>query len=168
MIRRHDLVKHALARFCEDALLNPAVEDRGLLPKVNDVAKCPADIFLPDFFGRGTCVDVSIVSSHLHRIPAGVEPGFNAQKSEVAKNQKYLDVCSANGFSFIPFVMESLGGFGQQAGAIINKLAVMLSDRKGLSTTECSKSLRRKLNFVVIQAAASVVATQLPSEFFNY
>jgi hypothetical protein len=53
-------------RFCQEALLNPIREERGLLEE--DIGNRPADIFVPDFNGRGVCVDVSVVSSHLNRI----------------------------------------------------------------------------------------------------
>ncbi len=43
---------------------------------------------------------------------------------------------SHKGFQFIPFVIESLGGFGQQAVGFINHLATMLADRKGVDVSQ--------------------------------
>ena len=163
LIKRHDLIRNVLARFCRDALLCPTVEENGLL--VEDAGNCPADIFIPDFNGRGVCIDVSVVSSHINRNQSGLQPGYNAHQAEIAKCQKYLPCCSNNGFRFVPFIIESLGGFGPQALAFMDQLAIMVADRKGMTVPECSRHLRQKINFVVTQATASVIACRLPLDF---
>ncbi len=157
LIRRHDLIRNTLANFCREALLSPTTEERGLLRE--DVGNRPADIFIPDFNGHGVCIDVTVVSSLKQDAQA---PGVNAAQAEDNKNQKYRDNCSKNGFHFIPFVIESLGGFGRQALTFLDKLAVMLAERKGMDVPKCATYLRRKINFVAIQATASVVACRLP------
>jgi hypothetical protein len=91
-----------------------------------------------------------------------LQPGYNASHAEEAKYKKYFDSCSINGFIFIPFIIESLGGFWQQALLFLDKLAIMLAERKGMTIPKCATYLRRKLNFVAIQATASVVACRLP------
>ncbi len=63
--------------------------------------------------------------------------------------------------------MESLGGFGQQAVGFINHLATMLADRKGVDVSQFALEIRRKLNFISVQATATAIASRLPLDDYT-
>ena len=62
-----------------------------------------------------------LASSHLSLAKKG--PLKCAQKVETAKLIKYSDHCRSQQATFIPFIIESFGGFTQTATKLINLIA---------------------------------------------
>ena len=73
----------------------------------------PADVFIPNFLhGKDTCIDVSIVCSFTDIAKAALTAGHNITRAEEVKRDKYEAGLDRLQLAFIPFVMESMGGFG--------------------------------------------------------
>ena len=125
---RHNAVRDLLFLKAAEAQLGPQKEPQNLIPQHGELR--PADVFIPNFrYGRDMCIDVSIVSPFLHIEQASVTPGFNANFKASQKNSKYRNICQENGLDFVPFVMESIGGFHPDSIQVINRLARKINSK---------------------------------------
>ena len=81
----------------------------------------------PDIFAvisdEPTFIDIGIVqpSATSYR---GKEPLARAKKYENDKIEKYKDLAMENDARIIPFIIESNGGYGEQAGHVLNDIKV--------------------------------------------
>ena len=110
-IHRRDALRDVLYAAAQSAALAPRKEIPSLIP-----GSCsrPADVFLPIWCrGRPAALDVSVISTlQPHTLYGAANNQGHALK--VAKDRKmaaHNDACSSVGVTFIPLVVESLGGW---------------------------------------------------------
>ena len=149
---RHNAVRDLLFLKAAEAQLGPQKEPQNLIAQHGELR--PADVFIPNFrYGRDMCIDVSIVSPFLHIEQASATPGFNANFKASQKISKYQKICQENGLDFVPFVMESIGGFHPDSIQVINRLARKIYSKNPLvSISENSFRIRSSLQFAAQKA----------------
>ena len=147
--KHHNDIRDALAAECQRANLMPSKEPKWLLEEVKGTRDRPADVFLPNYrLSSGLCIDVSVVSSFTNLCEAANEVGLNAKRAENLKKNKYERFCQERGLLFKPFVLESLGGFGDDSKEVIDRIAMSLKDLDSVSQSVAAKRLRARLSFI--------------------
>jgi hypothetical protein len=114
-------------------------EPREILARFGRTNDRPADIYIGSFhYGRPAAVDIAIVGSHTDLAKAACTIGHNIERTEEAKRKKYERDLKELGIDFMPCVMESVGGMGQDLltllGFIGKRLAEMSQIKPGLAT----------------------------------
>lgn len=139
--KRHNLVRNCVYHFAASAGLHPELEKPGLLqprPFVgptpengimqdNPGARRPADVYLPRW-RRGTPIALDFaITSGLRDIPASIQDAASCLTAYEDFKKNHLDtarICSAEGISFAPVIIEALGGAcGPTATKIFAELA---------------------------------------------
>jgi hypothetical protein len=147
--KHHDDFRDALLAECRRAKMMPSKEPKWLLEEIKGTNERPADVFLPNYrLGSGLCIDVSVVSSFTNLSDAAREVGFNAKRAEKLKKNKYERFLHERGLLFKPFVMESLGGFGEDSKEVIDRLASSVKDVDSVKESFAAKRLRARLSFI--------------------
>ena len=73
----------------------------------------PADVYLPNWkTGQPAALDIHVISTMQQQTLAGASttPGYALQVGEERKMIAYARACRAAGVTFIPLVVEYLGG----------------------------------------------------------
>ena len=94
----------------------------------------PADVFIPGWVnGRDAALDVTVVSSLQQELVrrAAAEVGSAAARRHSDKMSKYFQACDREGIQFFPVVVETLGGWHEDAAALITRLSVVISPSEG-------------------------------------
>jgi hypothetical protein len=150
-IARHESVKYTLLNEAKAGKIYCKTETPHLL--TNWTKAKPGDIFFPFFIGgNDLCVDITIVNSLPEVSSSGsFIPAQLLQKAANSKHEKYNNECDKNGLLFQPFVMGSLGGWGEEAKKLIDKIAeAQLQNGTSLYTiNQLAYFIRQKLSFVV-------------------
>ncbi len=147
-IYRHDLLRNWIAKELSAACCDFIVEKKHLL----DDKKRPADIFIKNWSGgENVAADIGITSvvrssilakSHKERLAAATQ--FAAKKSSF-----YLSDCNEKGFSFIPLVIETTGGWAKESRAFLNILAERLAAKRKVPLEKAKCSLFRSLSSIL-------------------
>ena len=109
-IYRHDALRDAVISAAQTSALVPWREMPSLIP---DTQRHPADVFLPNWKrGRPAALDVCVISTmqQLTIQGAATVQGHALLVGEERKLAAHADACRAVGISFIPLVVETLGG----------------------------------------------------------
>jgi hypothetical protein len=119
-------------------------------------ASRPADVYISQFEGRETCLDVSVVhpctpSTVVH---AAQERGYAASSMEASKLALYSERCAANNLLFLPIVLESYGGFGPSAVISLCRLARLRAQFTGEEYSSCKKWLFQSMAIASQRAIA--------------
>ena len=129
MTMRHDLIVRILSRFVQRAGGSCYVEPKFYSGKRPDV-----HIYFPS---SRTMVDVSVIhpaaKSYARRAHV---PLFAAHTRETAKTSKYRKVAETESAFFVPFVLESFGGFGTQALKFVSDVASLAKENLSLAQSE--------------------------------
>ena len=80
-----------------------------------------------------------------------------AKNREARKHQKYDSQSSSNGAKFIPFVLETYGGFGKEALAFIKKLSKFYTELSPTPVHESFSLLVSKSISVALQKGNALV-----------
>ena len=109
-----------------------------LIPKSRS---CPADIFLPYWKrGRPVALDVTVISTLFTVQGAPTIQGHALLVGEERKLAAHAEACRSAGVTFIPLVVESLGGWSDEASTIA-AIGRLMGQRLGISPTECTRHL---------------------------
>jgi len=162
LYRRHNYMRDALLRLCADAGI-VAHANGYPLPQLGDR---PADIFIDNFEGsEPVALDLSVVSGlQPSRSSASAHPGDSANKREDLKRCQYAESCSAVGWRFMPFVLETTGACSHGVHKVMAFLANYTSARCGESKQLVAARLWQSLSL----ALAKAVADQLIGAFGSY
>ena len=157
-VSAHNAIRDFLETEARRAHLRPVVEKTNLLP---DSKQRPADVFLPNFAnGKGACVDVTIVSSYGDIVRAAEHPGWNIDKARDRKKKDYDARCREEGWEFIPFVIETLGGLEEGCLKVLEFIANPLSEIDRVSKGTALHRLKSKISFLWHRELGSVLADQ--------
>ena len=163
--KRHNLLRNNVFHFCRGAGFAPELEKPGLLhprpmqgalpedgiKRENPEARRPADVYLPRW-RQGTAVafDFAVTSGLRHsNLAASLIDGSAAAKSYEDYKEGYQDaraMCIAEGFGFIPMVIEAVGGgWGPAATKVLYELAkaksLVTGEHKSLVLSQLHQSL---------------------------
>jgi len=173
--RRHNLLRNMAFHAAEAANLQPELEKPGLLPQrplagstydngapisehdFNHGARRPADVFIPRWrSGPPAAWDFAVTSG------LRVDLQAQAASSADAVTARYEDAkcghkdtqaeCQAQGITFIPMVMEAVGGgWGKMARCVWSELAKTSALATGELETEttCAVLLQQRLSMTL-------------------
>jgi hypothetical protein len=146
--RHHDAIRDLLHSEARRAQLPASREPKNLLESDEFNQQRPADVYIPSFTGpRDACIDVSIVSSFTHLDKAIKEPGFNAARAAGLKMSKYKSSCNQANLNFMPFVLESVGGFDAGCDKILKAIGRALGDIDRMDYGTATHLLKRRISF---------------------
>ena len=129
MTIRHDIIVRILSRYVQRAGGSCYVEPKFYSGKRPDV-----HIYFPS---SRTMVDVSVIhpgaESYVRRADV---PLSAAHARETAKISKYRKVAEAESAFFVPFVLETFGGFGTQALKFVSDVTSLAKENLSLAQAE--------------------------------
>ena len=106
---------------------------------IPDTRSRPADIFLPNWKrGRPAALDVTVISTlqQLTIHGAASMQGHALRVGEERKIAAHAEACRTVGVSFVPLVVESLGGWSDEASDTIANIGRLLGQRLGIPPSE--------------------------------
>ena len=158
IIQRHNDIRDYLYAQCRTAQLSPQKEQGD-----GDGLR-PGDVYLPRWVGiQPAAIDVSVVNPLNANIvsKAAVEEGAAASEAAHRKCTKYAPYVAANNVSFIPFIMETFGGFGLDAIAFTKRLATQASRHRGTDYKTEKKHLFQKLSLTLQRGIAKMLIARM-------
>ena len=141
--------------------LFPKKEARSLIP---DSQRRPGDIYIPHWRNRPHAFDVAVTSplcsSNLQR--ASVSTGAALEKMKQNKITKHFQSCRHQGITFVPLVVETLGGWDSEASFHLQKISEMTSQRSDKRAALVTRHFFQRLSILLQRANASLLATRAP------
>ena len=108
----------------------------------------PADVYRPNWKrGQPAAQDIHVISTVQQQTLAGASttPGYALQVGEDRKMIAHAGACRAAGVTFIPLVVESLGGWSEEAIQIIKSIGRLQGQRLGIPPPETTRHLFQRL-----------------------
>ena len=143
-IHRHDSLRDTLFSAAQSAALAPRKEVPSLIP---GTSSRPADIFLPNWCrGRPAALDVTVISTLQSLTLAGAAStqGHALRVGEERKMAAHNEACLSMGVVFITLVVESLGGWSEEAVYNITRIGRLLEQRSPQKQpATCSRTVQR-------------------------
>ena len=100
---------------------------------------CPADIYLPRWTqGKPAALDVSVISP-LQRLTletSSMSKGHALSVGEYHKHSAHSDACREVGVSFVPLLVETIGGWSEKASQTITSIDSLLGQRLGSNSED--------------------------------
>ena len=93
---------------------------------------------------------------------AAAKPGASLGKACARKKRETAEACRAEGLVFIPFAIETLGGFDTTATTQVKQLASALSRSKGSDEREAASQLFGRLSLNLMRGNALMLASRAP------
>ena len=140
-IARHNALRDAIFSAAQSAALAPRREVSSLIPSS---LRRPADVYLPSWKrGRPAALDVTVISTMQQATIQGaaVTQGHALLVGEARKLAAHANACQAVGVSFIPVVLETLGGLSASAVSVVACLGQLLGQRMGISPADSTRHL---------------------------
>ena len=162
-ISRHHHLRDAVFNAASQAMLGPSREAEGLLPGSDDR---PADILIPYWSqGKPTAIDVSVVSPFqaAYRRRCSVDGAAAVEGRYREKMRNYHDRCEAEGIVFLPFVVDTFGGWQEAALMAIKKLGRQVGRAVGKPEADAVRQLRQRLAVVLARDNASMICARAPT-----
>ena len=162
-IYRHNALRDVLFSAAQSAALAPRKEVTSLIPDTNSR---PADIFLPNWSrGLPAALDVTVISTLQTSTLSGAakDQGYALRVGEGRKIAAHQEACQAVGMSFVPLVVESLGGWSEEAALTISRIGRLLGQRTGSSPGETTRHLFQRLSVALWRGNATLWLNCLPT-----
>ena len=144
-IHRHDSVRDALFSAAQTAALAPRKEVPSLIP---GTSSRPADVYLPNWMrGQPAALDVHVISTlqQLTLKEAAVTQGYALSVGEERKRAAHSEACHAVGVTFIPMVVETLGGWVEEAALTVKIIGRLQGLRLGIPPAQATRHLFQRL-----------------------
>ena len=158
---RHDALRDAIFEQASHAGLFPKKEPRSLVP---DCQRRPGDVYIPHWRNRPHAFDIAVTSplcaSNLQQ--ASANTGAAVKKRKQLKINKHFQSCRQQGISFVPLVVETLGGWDGEASFHLSKIAEMTAQRSNKKAAMVSRHFFQRLSVLLQRANASLMATRAP------
>ena len=161
-IHRHDSIRDALFSVAQTAALAPRKEVPSLIP---DTLSRPADVYLPNWMrGQPAALDISVISTMQQLTLQGAAniPGYALGVGEERKMAAHAEECRAVGITFIPLVVETLGGWSEDAIHTIRAIGRLQGQRLGIPPAESTRHLFQRLAISLWKGNASLWLRRLP------
>ena len=144
-IHRHDSLRDALFSAAQSAALAPRREVPSLIP---GSSSRPADVYFPCWKrGQPAALDVSVISTlqQLTVNGASINQGHALSVGEERKLAAHAAPCRSVGVTFIPLIVESLGGWSPRAVDVIKNIGRLQGQRLGTPPADSTTHLSRHL-----------------------
>ena len=120
----------------------------------------PADVFIPTWTnGKKLAFDISVVSptqdAILHR--AAQFPAAAIEMRKASKNHQHFDHCRAQGIAFMPLVVETFGGWDDDAVKYLKDMARQCARRWGRNNTDEIKHFFQRMSIALQRGNASLL-----------
>ena len=140
-ILRHNSIRDAVFSAAQSAALAPRKEVPSLIP---GTLSQPADIFLPNWQrGKPAALDVTVIST-LQQSTLQGSASTQDHTLVVGAERKlaaHAVACRAAGIALVPLVVESLGGWSNEAADTITKIGRLQGQRLGVPPAESIRHL---------------------------
>ena len=160
-IHRHDVLRDVLFAASQSAALAPRKEVPSLIP--GSVSR-PADIFLPNWCGgRPPALDVTVISTMqpLTQAVAATEPSFALKIAEARKMAAHNADYRGIGATFLPIVVETLGGWSPDSISQIARIGRLAGQRLGTLPATTIKHLFQRLSIILWKGNATLWSSRL-------
>jgi hypothetical protein len=155
-IRRHNALRDVFYKATVTAQMGASLEQSHLM--TNDKGKRPADIFIPNFsVGRGACLDFAVTSPFQQ---TNINEELPAKAYEQIKRTKYTQKVEREGFTFIPMIVETTGGWGPSAGPVFELVANRVAPRLGISIIEARHRLYQMMSICLYRCNARMILSR--------
>ena len=158
---RHDALRDSIFDQANSAGLFPKREPRALVP---DSQRRPGDVYIPHWRGRPHASDVAVTSplraSNLQQVSNS--SGAALEKMKKAKIGKHFQSCRQQGITFMPLVVETLGGWDSEASFHLSKIAEMTAHRSSKRAGDVKRHFFQRLSILLQRANSSLIATRAP------
>ena len=161
-IHRHDSLRDALFSAAQSAALAPRREVPSLIP---GSSSRPADVYLPHWKrGQPAALDVSVISTlqQLTVNGASTTQGYALSVGEGRKFAAHAVSCRSVGVSFIPLLVESLGGWNSRAMEVIKGIGRLQGQRLGIPPADSTTHLFQRLAICLWRGNASLWVRRIP------
>ena len=115
--------------------------------------------------GLHAALDVSVINSLQAQTVdrAATEPGYALALRHRQKWAKYGEACLAEGIRFVPVIVESLGGWHEEAVRILKKLGLALARATGGDETEVIRHMFSRLSVLLQKDNATLMLHRIPT-----
>ena len=161
-IHRHDSVRDVLFSAAQTAALAPRKEVPSLIP---GTSSRPADVYLPNWMrGQPAALDVHVISTlqQLTLKEAAVTQGHALSVGEERKRAAHSEACHAVGVTFIPMVVETLGGWGEEAALTVKIIGQLQGLRLRIPPAQATRHLFQRLAINLWRGNATLWIRRLP------
>ena len=161
-IHRQDSLRDALFSAAQSAALAPRKEMPSLVP---GSASRPADVFLPTWErGQPAALDVAVVSTLQNRTVAGAASvsGYALSVARARKVAAHSEACQSAGVSFVPMVVETLGGWDEEAVRTITAIGRSQGQRLGIPPSDSTRHLFQRLAVCLWRGNTSMWISRAP------
>ena len=159
-IARHNMLRDVIFETASSADLGPSREERHLLP---GTSARPGDVTIRRWTnGRDSAIDVTVTSPLCPTNVSGAaaKAGDALDKAVKRKSRETAEDCRREGLVFIPFAVETLGGFHQGAVTQAKLLASALARCKGIEEGEVTGQLFGRLSLTLMRANSLMLSTR--------
>ena len=159
----HDRIRDKIFRAAQQASLNPTKEMPGLIP--GSLSR-PADVVIENWIdGRKVAFDVSVTSPTQEAIvfQAAEHPGSAINARKLSKNRAHFENCRSQGIWFQPLVVETFGGWDQDAVKLLKAIAHQDARRWGKDPSLEIKHFFQRLS-VALQRGNAALLIERDSE----
>jgi len=160
-IKRHNLIRDIIYDFCYAAAWAPSKEKPYLLPNTSER---PADVFVPNYsFGKDLVLDVAITCPLQHKYlnDASAIAGFACNDyAENIKQKNFQARVEQEGFLYLPFILETFGGFSDDVGDFIHRLSSNVATRLNDSKASTQKNMYEMISCVLMKSLARSVSSR--------
>ena len=122
-------------------------------------ASRPADVFLPTWErGQPSGLDVTVVSTLQKRtvVRAASVSGYALLVVRERKMAAHSETCQSVGVSFVPMVVETLGGWDEEAVRTITAIGRSQGQRLGIPPSDSTRHLFQRLAVCLWRGNASM------------
>ena len=116
--------------------------------------------------GKDGAIDVTVTSPLASSNVAGAaaEAGASLTKACMRKTRDTADACRREGFVFLPFALETLGGFHSGAVTQVKLLASALARSRGSEEGEATSQLFGRLSLNLMRGNALMLSSRHQDE----
>ena len=158
----HDSLQDALFSAAQSTALAPRREVPSLIPGSKSR---PADLYLPHCSrGRPAALDVTVISTMqaLTVTGAATTQGHTLSVGENRKMAAHAEACRSVGVTFVPLVVESLGGWSETAVHSIKSIGHQLGQRLGIPPADSTINLFQRLSICLWRGNAAMRIRRCP------
>ena len=159
-IARHNMLRDVIFEAAASADLGPSKEEKNLLP--GTIAR-PGDVTIRRWCnGKDGAIDVTVTGPLSSSNVAGTaaKAGASLEKACQRKVRDTAEACRQEGIVFLPFAIETLGGFHPGAIAQVKQLAAALARCKGLEEGEVTSQLFGRLSLTLMRSNATMLSSR--------
>ena len=108
-------------------------------------------------------LDVHVISTLQRLKDAAVTQGHALSVGEERKRAAHSEACHAVGVTFIPMVVETLGGWGEEAALTVKTIGRLQGLRLGIPPAQATRHLFQRLAINLWRGNATLWIRRLPT-----